>query len=356
MEDASDKSEAATPQKLREAQGKGVVLRSQELSVLLALLLTLLAVLLLVPSAARHIAGITRQWVLSAPQLASVPAAEQLLQLAGPGLHLLAAMFVIALVFLIAAAAAYGGIHLSTFPLKPDFSRLNPAKGFKRIFSAHTLAETAKAMLKVATLMLLVYLLAQSALSSLATSHAASPAAAGMLLHTLALKAIAWLLGLQLLFAVWDLWYARRRYLQQQRMSRRELKDEFRRQEGDPEIRRKRKQLSSSLLAQLKALGNVKNADVVITNPTHVAVALAYDAHTMSAPTVVSAGRGAVAQMIRTLARRHRVPLIRQPALARTLASEQRIGEQIHREHQPGVVRIYRWLLAQPGTRTRLHP
>lgn len=350
MNEAGEKTEQATPQKLRDAQQKGMSLRSPELSTLASLSLAALMLLLLVPHAADEFAAITRSWIAAAPGT-NAASAQALAVLGTPGAHLLVVLFAASLSIACIAAAAYGGVRFSGFPLRPDFSRLNPAKGFKRIFSKHTLAETAKTTLKIALAVMIVFLLGRDALVELVAAPVPSAGGAARWLLDLAIRAVAWLIALQLLFAVYDLWYARRRYLQQLRMSRSEVKDEYKRQEGDPDIKRKRKRIYSSLMAQLRALGNVKDADVVITNPTHVAVALKYVPGRMDAPAIACAGRGSVAAIIRSLARRHRVPLVRQPALARALITDHEIGETIDRRHQGPVVHIYRWLLARPGSR-----
>jgi flagellar biosynthetic protein FlhB len=349
MDESSEKTEQATPQKLRDAQRKGVSLRSSELSMLATLVVAGLLLLFVVPAVAERVAANTWAWVLAAGTRPGSLAGLDFL--AWPGINLLVVQFVLVLLFALVAAAAYGGIHFSGHPLKPDFSRLNPAKGLKRVFALHTLTETAKAAVKIAGLLLVTLLLAGGVLASLPALQAQGLPAAGTLLLTLTLKVLGWLIALQLLFVAWDLWYARRRYLTQLRMSRHEVQEEHKRQEGDPEIRRKRRQIQSRLLAQFRALGNVRNADVIITNPTHVAVALQYLPQRMDAPRVIAGGRGGMAAMIRALARRHRVPLYRQPALARALLDGHRIGDPVSRELHTPVVLVYRWLLAQPGLR-----
>jgi flagellar biosynthetic protein FlhB len=351
MDESSEKPEQATPQKLRDAQRKGVSLRSMELSMLVTLLVAGALLLFMVPQVAQRVAANTHGWILAAGVQHGQVSLPMVVELSEPGINLLIVQFVLVAGLAALAAAAYGGIHFSGHPLKPDFSKLNPAKGFKRIFSMHTLAETAKATLKIAALLVITAGLSAVLLSHLAAAQVPNLPRAGVLLLDLTLKVLGWLIVMQLLFAAYDLWYAQRRYMSQLRMTRHEVMEEHKRQEGDPEIRRKRKQIQSGLMAQIRALGNVKNADVVITNPTHVAVALQYLPQRMDAPMVVCTGRGTVAAMMRALARRHRVPQVRQPALARALIAEHRIGETIAREHQQPVVFIYRWLLAQPGLR-----
>lgn len=354
MDEANEKTEQATPQKIRDAQQKGIALRSPELSVLIGLVIGAIAILALIPVAAHHTTALAQHWIGQAATAPGLPDSQSFRQLAAPSLNLLLALFAASTALLVLAAAAYGGIHFSGFPMKPDFSRLNPAKGFKRIFSMHTLTETAKASLKVAALIGLIWFLAVQAVADLAVLQVSATAPAAAVLAKLALKVVGWLIALQLLFTVFDLWYANRKYLKQLRMSRHDIKDEYKRQEGDPDMKQKRKRIQSALLAQIKALGSVKDSDVIVTNPTHVSVALRYRPGEMDAPVIACAGRGNLALLIRILARRHRVPILRQPALARALAANARPGDQIAREHQQQVVYIYRWLLARPNNPLKL--
>jgi flagellar biosynthetic protein FlhB len=151
------------------------------------------------------------------------------------------------------------------------------------------------------------------------------------------------------LFAIFDLWFSKRDFARQMRMSRRDLKDEYKRREGDPEIKAKRRRAQVEFLKRLGALGRVKDSDVIVTNPTHVAVALRYRHGQMPLPVTVAMGRGFIARAVLAIARRHRIPIVRKPALARALLKYGSPGAPIPYDRQLEVATVYRWVITLPG-------
>jgi flagellar biosynthetic protein FlhB len=151
--------------------------------------------------------------------------------------------------------------------------------------------------------------------------------------------------------AAFDIWYSRKEFARQMRMSKREVKDEYKRREGDPEVRAKRKGVQQELLKKAAALSKVGDADVIVTNPTHYAVALQYRPTSMRAPVVLAMGRGLLAQRIMALARQKGVPVLRRPALARMLHALADINGPIPEVTQTDVARVYRWILAMPNNK-----
>jgi flagellar biosynthesis protein FlhB len=134
--------------------------------------------------------------------------------------------------------------------------------------------------------------------------------------------------------------------MKKMRMSRRELKDEIKRRDGDPTVKSKQKQQQRELLKKTRALGRVQDADVIVTNPTHVAVALRYRPGETLAPVVLAKGAGFLSARIRTLAARHRVPIVRVPALARALYSECEIDGMVPADRYAELAPVYRELWA----------
>jgi flagellar biosynthetic protein FlhB len=143
--------------------------------------------------------------------------------------------------------------------------------------------------------------------------------------------------------------FTRRELIRKLRMSRRELKDEHKRHEGDPTIRSKRRRLARDMLKRIQSVARVPAADVVVTNPTHVAVALQYRRARMIAPLVLSKGSGWLSARIRKVAVRHGVPIVRSPALARALFRECGLDESVPVAHYREVGVIYRWVMSRPG-------
>jgi flagellar biosynthetic protein FlhB len=158
-----------------------------------------------------------------------------------------------------------------------------------------------------------------------------------------------WLLFVFALIAILDLLFSRRDFIRKLRMSRRELKDEHKRREGDPAIRSKRRRLARDMLKRIQSVARVPAADVIVTNPTHVAVALQYRTARMFAPVVLSKGSGWLSARIRKVASQHGVPIVRSPALARALFKECGLDDAIPTQYFSEVGGIYRWVMSRPG-------
>jgi flagellar biosynthetic protein FlhB len=243
-----------------------------------------------------------------------------------------------------------GGV-VSGHPLKPDFTRLNPAQTLKRLFGLRTLWELAKLTLKLGILLLIAWS-AYAALDTIVAAYAQSrPDALPMRLLDVFEKAATWILAGLLLLAVLDTLFSRREYLRNLRMSRRDIKDEAKRREGDPAIRSKRRRLVIEMLERSRSIRRVSDADVVLTNPTHVAVALRYRPKNMRAPVLLAKGSDRVAERMRVLARRGSIPILRSPELARALFRECGIDQPVSSHFFESLAPVYRWLMSRPGHR-----
>lgn len=223
--------------------------------------------------------------------------------------------------------------------LVPDFTRLNPLTGLYRIVSGRGLVETLKAIGKLAIVGYIAYsTLSGSYPELLATIRQDIPtilAFAGDLLYRLALRIALFLLVL----AAADYGYQRWAFERSIRMTRAEVKQEFKQMEGDPQIK-SRIRARQRQMARRRMMEAVPKADVVLTNPTHFAVALRYDAATMGAPQVVAKGADLLAARIRDLAREHDVPLVQNPALARALYRSVEVGREIPAEFYAAVAEV----------------
>jgi flagellar biosynthetic protein FlhB len=353
MSDQQDKTEDASSFKLEEARKKGQVARSQELLSFAMTLVFLMAFSATVYQFARVIAGHTHWWLSNAHALGASwgylveQAGFSVAEIAGALLPLVAALVVTAIL----TNLLFNGPVFSLFPIKPDLKRLNPIAGLKRVFSRRMFVELIKVLVKGLLFSLVLFYLAQSmipaALSMATLSPMGLPAAGKALLMKLGFA----LLAVMAATALFEMWYARKDFARQMRMSKHEVKDEYRRREGDPDVRGRRKSIQQELLKKANALGQVKDADVIIVNPIHYAVALQYRPSTMRAPVVLAVGRGVQARLICTLARRNGVPIVRRPPLARLLHALSRIGEAIPDVSQTDVASIYRWVIALPGNK-----
>jgi flagellar biosynthetic protein FlhB len=244
------------------------------------------------------------------------------------------------------ASIAQTGMVFSFQPLQVDFQRLNPATGFKRVFSARSLFDGLRACVKLA---LLTGAGSAALYALLPQFHRLSALPPARFLETALadLASLGWKMAAALaVIAVADVLFTRREFGRKMRMSRRELKDEHRNREGDPRIRARLRELRRELLQRTRSLRNTRDADVVLTNPTHYAVALQYRHGEMEAPRVVAKGAGQLAAAMREIAGRHRIVVVQNPSLARRLFREAAIDAYLPANFHAEVARILVWVLA----------
>jgi flagellar biosynthetic protein FlhB len=344
-----DRSEAATPHKLGEARKRGQVPRSAELASAGALMAGIVYFNAHGLESLQALFRFDRMLLVHAGSGGEASAAWlwQLTERAIAGAFgVMAPALAVLVTVAVAANLVQTGALLSGHPLKPDWQRINPAQGLRRLFSARTLLDALRACMKLAVLGWLTL----AALKGLYFSFREVADLSTLAYFRKAVGEIA-SLGLQLgaallVFALLDVGYSRFEFARKMRMSRRELRDEFKHREGDPRIRSRMRELRRGLLKRMQSLRNVSKADVVVTNPTHVAVALRYKRGQPGAPVVVSKGRGGLAAAIRALAARRRIPVVRHPSLARALDEKCALDLPIPAELYADVARLMVWLLA----------
>lgn len=325
-----DKTEQPTAKRLREAREKGQVPRSRELANVAVLGAAGVALIALAPA----IASGTRGWLRAAltvdPALISQP---QLMP--GHFARLLGGLFAVASpVILVALAACFispivmGGLRFSGQALQPKAERLSPIAGFKRMYGAEALMEFVRALLRVALIGGVAFLVIRSHFDEfllMPRMSLAEAAGTGTGVIGLALVSIA---GALMLLALIDVPWQHMRHRRQLRMTKQEVRDEMKQTEGNPEIKGKVRQLQRQM-SQQRMMDAVPDADVVVVNPTHYAVALKYRAGDMSAPVLVAKGVDEIALRIRALARDNGVTIVEAPPLARVLYAQARIDEEI---------------------------
>lgn len=328
--DGQDKTEQPTEKRLRESREQGQVPRSRELATAAVFgsgVLTLMAL-------GGHIGTQVAGWLANAIGRIGQRVGD-VRQLPAHFFDLLGSLLLIALPIALAALAAcflgpalLGGFNWSNKALVPDPSKMDPIKGLKRIYGKEGLAEFVRSLLRVAVIGGLgSYAIIGIAPGLLTLMHQPLQGAVAdgfsMALQILVAMA-AGLLLIAAIDAPWQLWSNRQKLL----MSRQELRDEMKESEGSPEVKGKIRRLQHEM-AQRRMMEDVPRADAIIVNPTHFAVALRYDAPSMRAPVVVAKGVDLIAQTIRTVGERHRVPIISSPALARSLYRQVQIGREI---------------------------
>jgi flagellar biosynthetic protein FlhB len=343
-----DRNEAATPYKIEKARERGQVAKSADVVSVLVLTSAMVFLTWQGWQTWRNLFRYDRAILTYAAGAQASPAALWLLveQMIRASLSLALPFFVTLMVSAVAGHVLQSGIVLSIDPLKPDFTRLNPVTGFKRVFSLQTLFLAARSVLKLVLLVWVVYLALKSLVPDFYAISGQPPAAATRRL----LEDIA-ALGLELCLVLWlvallDLIFMRRQFAKQMRMSKRELKEEIRHREGDPRIRARMRELRREMLKRSLALRNTRKADVLITNPTHVAVALRYVHGQMAAPQLVAKGAGLLAAGMRRIAARHRIPVVQNPSLARQLFKDLQVDETVPPDLYAPVARIIAWVFA----------
>jgi flagellar biosynthetic protein FlhB len=351
-----DRNEAATPFKLHKARDKGQTPRSTEM---------VGCVVFLAASGWLAACGLDAwQSLLRLARLALSRAADAtqphlgwtlVRELATGAALALWPLFLALVVAAVVGSVAQTGPVFSLEPLRPDFTRLHPAQGLRRIFSLRTLFDAARACVKLVLLTTVAWLAVRSLLPGFAAISGVPPSGFVSVLLADA-GALAWKLALALVFvALLDVVYTRREFTRRMRMSRRELKEEFRNREGDPRIRGRLRELRREMLRRSQSLKNTRDAHVVLTNPTHFAVALRYVHGEMPAPRVVAKGAGQLAAAMREIAARHRIVVVQNPPLARRLFREAALDDYIPASVHAEVARIVVWVLAARQQKAGTH-
>jgi flagellar biosynthesis protein FlhB len=327
---AGEKTEKATPKKKQEARQKGQVAKSNDVSAAVVLLSGLLSLLLFGSFYKERLVNLFKDFLLH--RLTADVTAENVIHLFGSLTMQLALMlapiFGVSLVTGILANYLQVGFLFTGDPLKPKFSKINPIKGFKNIFSMRTIVELFKSIFKLLVIAVIVYFTLSGARDNI--SKLGRMGLEQTLAYTSKLTMI---LGIQigaalLVLAFADYMYQRYSHAKSLRMSKQDIKDEYKKMEGDPLIKGKIRERQRRMALQ-RMMQEIPKADVIITNPTHFAVALKYDGTAMEAPQVIAKGQDYVALRIREIAKEHGVITMENKPLARALFQRTEIGDSI---------------------------
>lgn len=352
MASGNDKTEKATPKRRDEARRKGQVAKSQDLGGAVVMLASLLALSALGPASWGHMrdAMLNSLALISTPDVVGQAGVGEVLESAMTDAGL--AVAPIALVCLVAGVVT-GVLQVGWKPsaqaLKPDFKRINPLKGFKNLFGVHFVFETGKTVTKFAVIGTIAGIALLGELDRLGALVGLPPA-------DLLARACQTILGIAqkagiayLAIAAADFAWQRHRHEKSLKMDKEEIKQEFKQQTVSPEVRGaiRRRQMQA---ARARMMAAVPGADVIVTNPTHYAVALRYDGES-PAPVVVAKGQDLVAARIRAVAAEHAVPVISNPPLARALHATVEIDRQIPEELFGAVAALLAFVYRTAGRR-----
>ncbi len=341
-EDDSSKTEEPTQHKLDEARKHGEVVSSRELNHWFMFLAATLFLFLMAEPVSTSLTQGLRTYIADAHALPADTGAA-LGQALKAGLWVaLKALALPFLLFVVAAAAGpllQVGFLWAPEHLMPKLERISLLQGVARLFSKRSLLEFVKGLLKITAVAVLVLWLVWPALPGL--EHLMDVPAARMLgeLTGLSLRVLMGAVGLMLVIALVDYLAQRWMFLQKMRMTRTELKEEYKQSEGDPQIKQRIRQIRMER-ARRRMMAEVPKADVVVTNPEHYAVALKYDPQVNAAPVVVAMGLDLIAQKIKEIAKAHDIPIVENPPLARALYASADLEREIPGEHYRAVAEI----------------
>lgn len=349
---SDNRTEKPTPRRREEARKKGQVARRPELASTASFLAALMVLRFtgddLLQRSARLFEA-TTQLVTTKNEL-TIPLVQSIFVGAGTNLALLTLPVIgAALTAGFAANFAQGGLTFAVQALAPKAEKFNPISNLKRVFGANGLIELVKSFLKLAGLTLACWGTLEQAIAQapllIGAPSASTFAALGSTIYSLSLRAG----GVLLVIAGLDYFYGWYKHEKSLRMSKQELKDEYKRQEGDPLVKSQRRRAARAY-TQRRIAAEVPKADVVVTNPTHFAVALRYDRDKDAAPIVVAKGADLMAKQIREIAKANKVAIVENPPLARSLYKSVEVGSIIPAELFRAVAELLAYVYRQRAT------
>lgn len=340
---ANDKTEAPTPKKKRDARKKGQIARSADLVTWLQVFVATYAISTTFSLTSRTL----RETMVGVERLTATPDMTGMVKLLGDALTagVLAVLPLAGLLLVTALLSNFAqtGLAVTLSKLKPTTERINPGKGIKRIFSKQGLWEAAKELARASILAGVAWGPMSSVTAQLVARH-------GPLRESLAIVGASCLqlarnvAAAGLLISILDFAVQKRRIMKSLKMTKQEVKDEYRQSEGDPQMKAQRRTRAAEM-SKNRMLSDVKRASAVVVNPTHVAVAVSYQRNT-GAPRVIAKGTGDLAAKIRAEAERANVPVVRNVALARAMYAVCDIGEQIPAELYEAVARLLAFVMS----------
>jgi len=338
-----EKTEKPTPQRLKEARKEGQIPRTPELGTWAGVA----AASVLLPMLVSHSFTAVQELFVQVGAVAQNPEAASVSTLLGEALSVfLTSLLPTALGLMavgVAASAAQGGVTFATKAIKPSFKKLNPLNGVKRMFGPHGLWEAMKSLIKTAALAVVVVvtsgrakeLVSSSGSLPLSSVVEAFTDSAVLLMRTVAITG--------LVIAIADYMIVRFRTMKQLKMSRYEIEQEHKKSEGDPHVKAHRRSAALAM-SRNRMMTDVREADVLLVNPTHVAVALKYEA-ARGAPRVVAKGSDVIAAKLREVAAEARVPLVQDIPLTRALHSSCEIGQEVPAQLFTAVARVLAFVM-----------
>jgi len=339
---SGNKSEEPTPHRLREAREKGQVAKSKEITTAFLLLLSYVLFRYLGDYMWRNLAEMAQTLFQLVPEARefSLPFVGYLLLIGLRGMaFVLLPIFGIVFIAAFLAEAMQTGFVFAADPLSPKIERVNPLEGFKRMFSLQGFIELLKSILKIIIVFYIAWYAAKDDLPYVMVLMEAHPwqslVLGGSIAYNIAIR-----VGMfYIVIAILDYFYRRWEYMRNLRMTKQEIKEEYKRLEGDPLIKQRMREMQRQVAHQ-RMMSAVPQADVVVTNPTHLAVALKYEQNRMKAPLVLAKGERKSAEQIRAIAEAHEIPIVQNETLARSIYRTTKVNQEIPSDLYQAVAEI----------------
>ncbi|SDM72165.1 flagellar biosynthesis protein FlhB [Maricaulis salignorans] len=356
-EDESQKTEEPTQKKLDDAREKGDVAKSQEIPGWFILAAGLALLSFIFPSMARNLAGALVVY-LEQPDAFAVEPHAVLSMMRQTAWHV---AVIVGVPILVLAGAGFAGHYLqqgmifTTEKMQPKLSKINPVEGFKRVFGPQGVANFLKGIGKMALVGLAVFVVLFPKRDLLAGMPALDVSDILVLVRQISIELMLACLVVYAMIAAADFAFQKQSFMKRNRMSKQEIKDEHKNSEGDPHVKAKLRQLRHER-SQRRMMARVPEATVIITNPTHYAVALLYEQGKTSAPICLALGVDEVALRIREMAKEHDIPIVEDPPLARALFATAELDQEIPVDHFKAVAKIIGYVLSLSRGRAQYAP
>ncbi len=348
--DQDQKTEDPTSKRLEESFKKGQIAFSREITSFLMLGVLGLTVAAFAPYMLRNTQILLTPFIADADSLPTdfKGVGHILFNTALASIGIISVPLICSILAVFLSSFMQNGFIISTEPIMPKLHKISPMAGLKRLFSIRSVVEFMKSLIKITIVGMVAFLAIYPDLTHIRQLPDATTEAMLIYLGKLTLQLIIGVIIAMFFIALFDLFFQRWQHIKSLRMTKQEIKDEYKQSEGDPLIKQRLRLLRQERARQ-RMIAAVPEADVVITNPTHFAVALKYDSAVMKAPTVVAKGQDYMAQRIREIAEEHDVPIVENPPLARALYSSAEIEEEIPIMHYEAVAKVISYVYQLKG-------
>jgi len=339
-EDSGEKTEEATPHKLEELRKKGQVSKSKDFTSAVIVTVAYLALKIFAPGMYAHISRIMIiSFEFVEVSLTFSVALYLLWEVLVTFFYVILPLLAVNLVTAIIVEFLQVGPVFSIEPLSPSFEKLNPIEGFKKMFALKQLVELVKSILKMVVVIWIIFYVVSEDFVLVLLSQELTPVQVMIIAGDLMFKIVLRVAIFYLIISILDLFYQRAQFMKENKMTKKEIKDEYKRLEGDPLIKQRQRQTQYQM-SQGRQMGAVPDADVVVTNPVFVAIAIKYKPNHMQAPKVIAKGKRLMATDIRKIAEEHFIPIIENPPLARNLYDTAEVGSDIPPIYYKAVAQI----------------